>query len=82
MALDPNAMAALIKSNIEAITNYPAAGESPVFVDDRIVQAICKGITDHFKAALQVAATGSGSGTDSHGDAVTVTVTTNSTTVT
>lgn len=73
MSLDSNAMAALVKSNIQAITNYPAPGQSPVFVDDRIIQAICKGIVDHIKAAAVVNSTGSVTSGVAVGDPVTTT---------
>lgn len=58
MSLNENAMAALCKSNIQAISDYPAPGQSPVFVDDRILVALCKGIIDHFKAAGVINSTG------------------------
>lgn len=58
MAMNETAMAALCKANIEAITNYPAPGMSPIFVDDRILIAICKGVIDHIKAAMSVASQG------------------------
>lgn len=62
MAMDPTAMAALIKTNVEAISGYPEAGKSPVFVDDRILVAICKGIIDHIKAAEVVVSQGANGG--------------------
>lgn len=58
MAMDPAAMAALVKSNVEAITDYPETGKHPIFVDVRILEAICKGIIDHIKAAQVVVSQG------------------------
>jgi len=65
MAMSEAAMAALIKANIGALSNWPKTGQSPVFIRDDILIAICKGIIDHIKAAQTVASTGtvtSGSG--------------------
>lgn len=62
MSLDENAMAALVKSNIQAIANYPNSGENPVFVRDDILVAFCKGIIDHIKAAGVVTTTGVAAG--------------------
>jgi len=59
MALSETAMAALIKTNIEALTNFPNTGQSPVFVDQTVLVAFCKGIIDHIKAAAVVTASGS-----------------------
>lgn len=72
MAMNENAMAALVKANIQAISNYPAAGQSPVFVTDEILVAFCKGIIDHIKAAQVV----SSSGADPQGGVVLSTSTT------
>ncbi len=58
MALDEDAMAALVKANLEAITDYPIDGQSPVIVDLRLITAFCKGIIDHIKNAGVVTTTG------------------------
>ncbi len=71
MAMNETAMAALVKANIEAVTDWPNAGETPAFLRDDILVAFCKGIIDHIKAAMDVASAGS----DSHGDSVTTTST-------
>ena len=71
MGLDKNAMAALIKTNIQAITDFPSTGDQPAFVDDRVLQAFCQGIIDHIKAAMVVHS----SGADPQGGTVTSTST-------
>ena len=53
MAMNKDTMAALCKQYIEAVTNYPP-GSSPVFVDDRILKALCQGIIEHIQAAALV----------------------------
>lgn len=58
MPLSSSGMKTLIKTKIEAIANYPQAGQSPVFVDDRILQAICEGIVEHIQANAVVPSTG------------------------
>lgn len=62
MALSETGMAALVKANIQALSNYPNPGESPVFVRDDILVAICKGIIDHLKANGVVTTTGVAAG--------------------
>lgn len=57
MAMDKDAMAALCKTYIEAITNYPETGMSPIFVDDRILKALCQGIIEHIQTAAVVPVT-------------------------
>ena len=54
MAMNKDTMAALCKQYIEAISNYPESGMSPVFVDDRILKARCQGIIEHIQAAALV----------------------------
>lgn len=51
-------MANLIKTKIEAITNYPDQGVSPVFVDIRILEAICEGVIEHLVANTLVNTSG------------------------
>lgn len=58
MALSETGMAALVKANVEAISNFPNPGQSPTFVRDDILVAICKGIIDHIKANGLVTTTG------------------------
>lgn len=58
MAMSNTAMAALVKANIQAISNFPKTGDSPTFIDDRILQAFCKGVIDHIKAAMVVTSSG------------------------
>ena len=58
MALTETGMAALVKANIQALNNLPNTGQSPVFVRDDILQAICKGIIDHIKAEMEVTSSG------------------------
>ena len=70
------AMAALIKANVEALTNLPDPGVSPVFIDTRILEAVCKGIIDHIKAAQTVDSTGLVTSGPGAGGAVTATSTT------
>lgn len=54
MALSASVLAALMKANIEAITNYPVPGSSPVVVDPRVIQAISAAIVTHITSAGQV----------------------------
>lgn len=72
MAMNENTMAALVKANVQAISNYPETGVHPIFSDDRVLQAFCKGIIDHIKAAMVVTS----SGGDPQGGTVTSTSTT------
>ncbi len=58
MPLSSSGMKSLIKTKIEAISNYPTTGQSPVFIDDRILQAICEGIVEHITANAVVPSTG------------------------
>ena len=76
MAMNETAMAALIKANIEALSNWPNNGQTPVIVDIRILEAVCKGIIDHIKAAQTVTSTGLVTSGPGAGGAVTATSTT------
>lgn len=58
MAMSETAMAALIKSNIEALNNTPQNGQNPVFISDAVLVAFCKGVIDHIKAAQVVVSSG------------------------
>lgn len=44
MALDSTRLKDTIKSNIEAVSNFPGQGQTANFIDDRVLQAICDGI--------------------------------------
>lgn len=54
MAMTGDAMAALVQSKIEALTNYPDQTESPVFSDVRILKAFCEGIVEYIQAHSEV----------------------------
>jgi len=58
MALSASGMKSLIKSKIEAISNYPQSPDSPVFADERILQALCEGIVEHITGNAVVPSTG------------------------
>ncbi len=47
MAMNKTVMKNTIKQKIQAVTNYPANGENPVIIDDRILEAVCDGIIEH-----------------------------------
>jgi hypothetical protein len=49
MAMDKSAMAALIKANLAAITDA-----DPVYLRTDVLEAFCKGIIDHIKAAMVI----------------------------
>lgn len=54
MALDKDVLTQLIKSKIEAVPDYPVPGQSPIFQDIRIIEAISDAIITHFKAAAEI----------------------------
>lgn len=54
MALSASVLAGLIQTNIEAINDYPAPGEHPVFLDTRIILAVAQAIVTHLTTAAQV----------------------------
>lgn len=76
MPMSASGMAALIKANIQALNDWPNPGQSPVFVDDRIVEAFCQGIIDHIKANQTVVSTGTVTSGAGSGGAVAATSTT------
>lgn len=49
MALSGSALAALIKQKIEALSNFPTAGQSPVVADDRALLALAEAIVEHIQ---------------------------------
>lgn len=51
MGMTGPGMAAYIKVRIEALSNYESAGQNPVFLDDRGLQAMCDGIVQYIKDA-------------------------------
>lgn len=58
MAMTGAGMKALVKAKIEAVSNFPQAGTSPVFIDDRILEALCEGIVEHIQGNAVVTAVG------------------------
>lgn len=52
--LDPTVMKNLIKTKIEALNDFPTSGQTPVFIDDRALQAVCEGIIEHIVAETLV----------------------------
>jgi hypothetical protein len=54
VGLDATVLAGLIQSNIEAITDYPAPGQHPIFQDTRILLAISQAIVSHIQSAAVV----------------------------
>lgn len=59
MSLSASGMKSLIKSKIEAISDFPDGGISPTFADDRVLQALCEGIVEHIQGNAVVSTTGS-----------------------
>lgn len=54
MAMNKTVMKNLIKTKIQAVTNYPVNGENPIFTDDRVLEAMCDGIIEHIINAMVV----------------------------
>lgn len=54
MPLDATVLANLIKTNVQAISNFPSPGVSPVFSDDRVLQAVAAAIVTHITTAAVV----------------------------
>lgn len=54
MAMNKTVMKDLIKAKIQAIFNFPVNGESPLFTDDRVLEAMCDGIIEHIKGTMEV----------------------------
>lgn len=52
--LDPTAMKDLIKTKLQALSDFPTSGQSPVIIDDRALQALCEGIIEHIVAETLV----------------------------
>lgn len=46
MAISESSLAAKIKANIEAITNFPTPGTNPLIIDMRFINAVSKAIVD------------------------------------
>lgn len=57
MALNGDTLKGLIKTKIEALNNFPVAGQSPVFIDDRVLGAIAEAIVEHITTDAQLAGT-------------------------
>jgi hypothetical protein len=73
MAMTGDAMAAMVKTKIEALTDFPATGQSPVFADDRVLKAFCQGIVEYIQANAVVPSTGLVTSGPGSGGAVTAT---------
>ena len=58
MALNATTLKTLMKTKIEALTNFPTTGTNPVVADDRILQALAEAIIEHITTSGQVAVTG------------------------
>lgn len=54
MAMTASSLKGRIKTKIEAITNYPAPGQSPIFVDDRIIMALAEAIVEEIQTNAKV----------------------------
>ena len=72
MALSAVTLAALMKSKIEAVSDFPSAGTHPIFSDDRILLAVAQAVVEHIVANAQVIVTSvtgvqSGAGTSGPG---------------
>jgi hypothetical protein len=51
MALDKDVLGALMKSKLEALTNFPSPSKSPVIPDDRVLKALADAIVTHITSA-------------------------------
>lgn len=49
MAMDKTSMKNKCKAAIQAIANFPEKGVSPVFIDDRVLEALCQGIIEEIQ---------------------------------
>lgn len=88
MALDATRLKDTMKANIEAIPNFPVAGQSPIIQDDRVLLAIAQAVvseiqgnmdilpTAHSGEGLSTAAGTPSQGADPQGGTVDSTVTT------
>lgn len=54
MALNKTTLANLWKAKIQALSNLPETGVSPIFSDDRVLIALAEGIVEHIVAAAEV----------------------------
>lgn len=71
MAMTGAGMKAMVKAKIQAVSNFPGAGETPTFVDDRVLQAFCEGVVEYIQTAAVVPSTGTVTSGPGAGGAVT-----------
>jgi len=58
MALNATVLANLIKANVQAISDFPQPGVSPIFSDDRVLLAFASAIVTHITGNALVTVTG------------------------
>jgi hypothetical protein len=54
MALNGATLAALIQTNIQALTNFPTTGQTPNVIDNRVLVAIANAIVSHIQSSAVV----------------------------
>lgn len=54
MAMTGPGLASAIKIAVEAVSNYPDAGESPIFTNDAALQAFCEALVTYLQTNMQL----------------------------
>lgn len=54
MAMTAASLKGRIKTKIEAITDYPAIGQHPIFADERIILALAEAIVEEIQSNAKV----------------------------